>query len=178
MAKIRIGIMVGSDSDLEKQCLKGLLYLQKQADVEVVCVITASIHRNTEEVLTFLDEQIEQVDVWIIGAGWANHLTGICAAYLFYTKKVSTPVIGVAFRDPDSEAHTTAARLSITEVPGTQVIYEDRDGIFIGEDGFRRACMRAAKGDFPDIVPKAPKPTQVRTLSEAIEFAQEKGEEA
>ncbi len=173
----KIAVMVGSDSDL-KQCYGGLQYLQKAQKkglCEVVGVLTNSIHRNTEAVLNNLKELQEmEVDVLIAGAGWANHLTGTCDAYLRNTMKNDRiTVIGVAFGKmfPTTSEETRkreAATLSISEVPGTQVVFE---GFCIGEVGFRKACERAVEGDFPLIKLKEPKPAYWRTLNEALELS-------
>jgi phosphoribosylcarboxyaminoimidazole (NCAIR) mutase len=176
MEKIRIGIMVDSDSDLKSQCLVGLQLLQKNKSVEVVAIITASIHRNTKEVLFNIEQWTPRVDIWIVGAGWANHLTGTAEAYLRYALKSTIPVIGVAFTDGDNVIHNEAARLSVTEVPGTQVIWQDALGQFIGPYGFERACKFAANGKFPKIELKEPKPVQIRTLQETLEFIEKEKE--
>jgi len=167
--------MVGSDSDL-KQCLAGLLWLQEQEKAEVVCVITASIHRNTENVLLFLREWTSKMDVWVIGAGWANHLTGTCAAYLRNAMRDNeTPVVGVAFQDLSTEdtevaaRHDQAAVLSITEVPGSSVIFHG----YVGSQGFCEACEVACNlsaGTVADLKP--PKPTHIRSHIDAIKVAQ------
>jgi len=173
----KIGIMIGSDSDLP-QCLAGLNYLkeaQKKGLCDVVIIITNSIHRNTEEVLENLRMYSHLLDAWIIGAGWANHLTGTCDAFLRYTlKNTATRVFGVAFRDDNNAGNNLAACLSITRVPGTQVIYNKKN---IGETSFFDACLKATESDFADLPPikiGAPKPAVKRTLEQAIEFAAKK----
>ncbi|PIT93516.1 hypothetical protein COU00_03890 [Candidatus Falkowbacteria bacterium CG10_big_fil_rev_8_21_14_0_10_43_11] len=182
MEPILIGIIVGSDSDLKSQCLSGLQILRDDEKAAVVAVITASIHRNTEEVLEFLRNYALQAGVFIIGAGWANHLTGFCEAYLRNVLRSTAPIIGVAFTDESSQTdeervrHGQAARLSITEVPGTQVIWRDDLGQFAGSYGFERACKFAAKGQFPAIVLQEPKLTHNRTLVEALEFIKKERE--
>ncbi len=164
-----IGIMIGSDSDLP-QCYEGLKYLkeaEKKGIVEVVAVITNSIHRNTEETLKNVLLYSAKVDVWIVGAGWANHLTGMVDSYLRYTMKNNrVRVIGVAFNSSNDEKNL-AAILSIEQVPGHQVDF-DRQNCF-GKDGFLFACKLATEGGFTgNIVIKDPKPVKIRTLSEAL----------
>ena len=173
----RIGIMIGSDSDLP-QCLLGFKYLegaQNRGRCEVVVIITNSIHRNTEEVLRNLRLYNYLLDAWIIGAGWANHLTGTCDAYLRNTlKDDKTRVFGVAFSDHNNNDNNLAAVLSIAKVPGTQVIYNSK---YVGENSFLDACMKASEDDYDDLPPikiGAPKPVVKRTLLEAIEDAQAK----
>lgn len=166
----RVAILVGSDSDLQ-QCKKGFRFLvraTKAERVEVVEIITASIHRNTEFVLEKLRSLIGKVDVLIVGAGWANHLTGTVDAFFRYTLKDETIVVlGVAFRDPKNPIHSMAATLSITEVPGTQVVFEE----FSGDEGFFKACKFAVEKALPTITAREPKPSITRTLKEAIKVA-------
>ncbi|MFH1866621.1 MAG: AIR carboxylase family protein [Patescibacteria group bacterium] len=168
--KRRIAIIVGSDSDLS-QCSPGLEYLKRAVEagsIEVVDVITASIHRNTDKVLDLCRRLSGLVDVVIVGAGWANHLTGTVDAYLRYTlKNDQLVVVGVAFADPDNTVHTEAAKLSISEVPGTWVVFNN----YVGRYGFFEACMFAVSADLPVIKLKKPKLLKRRTLVKAIEVA-------
>jgi len=170
----RIGVMIGSDSDLP-QCLMGLKYIeeaQKKGMCEVLIIITNSIHRNTEEVLENLRLYSHQLDAWIIGAGWANHLTGTCDAYLRYTlKNTNTRVFGAAFKDKSSR-HNMAAALSITCVPGTQVIYNEH---YVGQTSFCDACIQAVESDYnvlPPIKVGAAKVVVTRSLEQAIQATQ------
>lgn len=158
---IRIGIMIGSDSDL-KQCQAGLKWLAA-AHARVEVVLTNSIHRNTMAVLDHLEDYL--VDVWIIAAGKANHLTGTAAAYLTYGLKRKTPVIGVACEGKTPE-ETLAAILSIVQVPGTQVIFDREKQV--GAEGFLYACHLAVEGNFPEIKIPEDKPWVARTLPDAI----------
>jgi len=162
---IRIGVMIGSDSDL-KQCRDGLQWLSELSPTHarVEAVLTNSIHRNTHEVLNNLEDY--PVDVWIIGAGMANHLTGTADAYLRYFLKRKTSVIGVAF-EGKTEKDNIAAIMSIEKVPGTQVIF-DKDKQF-GAEGFTYACHLAVEGNFPEIKIPEGKPAVTRTLQQAIE---------
>jgi len=110
-----------------------------------------------------------KIDVAIVGAGWANHLTGCCDAYLRFTlRSTDFSVVGVAFDDPKSEQHTQAAILSITEVPGSQVIYKDKEGVFIGSNGFLRACQFAVQGKFPVLFLPEPKATLDLSLEDTL----------
>lgn len=180
--KRRIGIMIGSDSDLP-QCLPGLLFLREteaKGLAQVIVVITNSIHRNTEEVLlnlrtlTQTEEQdpFGRVNVWIIGAGCANHLTGTAEAYLrYHMQNDRVPVIGVAFENEDGDK-TFAAILSIEAVPGFQGIF-DRNR-HVGSIGFASACYDAVHGNFPKLKISEPKKTTRRTLEMAIAAAEEK----
>lgn len=167
----KIAVLIGSDSDLPVQCLAGLTFLEarvKQGAAQVVGVYTASIHRNTRAVLEIIEELADRTDVLIVGAGWANHLTGTVDAYLRYTLQRTTPVVlGVAFEDFENADHTQAAILGITEVPGTQVVFER----FIGPGGFLLACQKAVSSELLPAHSGKQKPAVRRTLDDAIEVA-------
>lgn len=181
--KRRVLVIVGSDNDIQSQCGAGfgvLIDEVRQGTIEMVEgeVRTMSVHRNHDELGALLKDLHERkaVDIIIAGAGWAAHLPGMIDAILGYERgNASIHVIGVAFEDRNEPRHTTAAELSISEVPGTRVIYEDADGDnFVGAGGFYRACEFAAMGEFPEIsVPKARK-SEVRSLLVAIDFCTEK----
>jgi len=163
----KIVIIIGSVSDL-KQCRTGLLFLE-DLNAEVISIYVRSQHRNTLDVQELLKRIHSEADVAIIGAGWANHLTGCCDAFLRYTLKTTNmPIIGVAFEDLENQKHTQAAILSISEVPGTQVIYQDEKGEFIGPDGFYRACKFAMMGKLPTIKLPSPKEIMDLDLTQAI----------
>lgn len=172
-----IWVMIGSDSDLP-QCTKGFEYLlsaQQEGRASVDKVITASIHRNTEDVLQILSTAAswaarKELDVLIIGAGWANHLTGTSDAYLrntLHDKNIT--IVGVAFEDKKTPANTAAAILSITQVPDTQVVFKG-----VGESGFLDACEYAVEGVLPIVVAKDIVPFTQRSLQEASQAALDK----
>jgi len=169
----KIVIIIGSKSDLP-QCRAGLQYLKTCGSAQVVGVYVRSQHRNTLETQELLKKlSQEEIDVAIIGAGWANHLTGCCDAFLRYTlQNTRIVVIGVAFADPENEKHTQAAALSMSEVPGTKVKYEDDRGVFVGLDGFARACIVATE-KLPEITLPSPKEPLDLTLTEALQIAAE-----
>ena len=169
----KIAVIVGSKSDLS-QCGPGLELLkeaQESKDVEVVGLYVRSQHRNTLDTQQLLSELVKkEVDVAIVGAGWANHLTGCCDAFLRYTlKNDKLVIVGVAFFDPDNQNHTKAAILSMTEVPGTQVVYKEDGEVFIGISGFVSACSFAVYCELPKIELKEPKPIMDLTVEEALE---------
>ena len=178
---LRVLVIIGSDSDL-LQCEQGLKLLNKavvNGEVQVVGVFTGSIHRNTDEVLGWLREAtvvVPAINCIITAAGWANHLTGTCDAYLRHTlKNNSIAVYGVAIEDAKNADHTLAACLSISEVPGTQVIFKDVGGKqFIGSKGFVAACALAISKKGTVIKLSETKLTQVRSLNNALEIIESK----
>ncbi|MFH0969637.1 MAG: phosphoribosylaminoimidazolesuccinocarboxamide synthase [Patescibacteria group bacterium] len=121
---------------------------------------------------------VPNVDRLIVGAGWANHLSGCDDAFLRNVLQDShIRVYAVAFEDEDPEK-TKAAISSIIHVPGTRVIFRD----YVGAEGFLRACIHAVNDreeDLPVIELKPIKP-QMRlkfpdALAMAIEIARKKG---
>jgi len=167
----KIGIIVGSESDFP-QCYLGFQYLWENVldhNLVVPFVHVTSIHRNTDKQLQDLEKfskqpAEEKVDALIIGAGWANHLTCTSDAFLRNILHDDQIVVyGVAFMDPANQKHTQAAILSITEVPGHQVVFRD----YVGSDGFYRACYDASNDELPKIKLPLPKPPLEFTLREA-----------
>jgi len=180
----KIGIIIGSKSDL-KQCKEGLEFLEQHSDKAMLLwVRIISQHRNTLEIqklLTSLSNipiSTSSVDALIIGAGWANHLTGCSDAFLRYTlRNLEISVIGVAFEDLSNRDHTQAATLSITEVPKTQVIHQNESGRkFIGPSGFLNACQFAATKELPEIEIPEPVSSLTLTLTQALKIAREEKE--
>lgn len=172
----RIAVILGSKSDLS-QCCSGLELLEAaclRGEIEMGVVIS-SIHRATDETLQylrFLSREEEPPDVLITGAGWANHLTGMCDSYLRYQmRNDKIVVVGVAFEDLGNDLHTLAAKLSITEVPGNQVVFDDERKNFVGSDGFTRACEFAINGLLPTITLPLPRPSELLSLKDAISEA-------
>jgi len=175
-----IAIIHGSDSDLD-QMLEGLEYLFAKVVAglaDVLWVDCTSQHRHTplveENLKAYHEAPVELCpDVLIIGAGWAAHLPGCSDAFLRYTLQDDQIVVyGVAFEDLKCPRHTQAAELSITEVPGTQVVFKG-----IGSAGFLQACIDAVKEDLPTIVLKDAPESHRRNLHLAINEAKKKRQE-
>lgn len=108
MSNIKVGILMGSDSDLP--------VMQKAADVLAdfgvgYFMTVASAHRTPERVAA-LARRAEQEDwkVWIAGAGMAAHLAGFLAAHTVL------PVIGVPM--DSSSLRGLDALLSTVQMPG------------------------------------------------------------
>ena len=84
---IRVGIMMGSDSDLPvmQEAAKVLKELGIDSEVHVL-----SAHRTPETAVTYVQNaETKGVRVFICGAGGAAHLAGVVAAH------TALPVIGV-----------------------------------------------------------------------------------
>lgn len=167
-----IVVIVGSKNDL-KQCVRGLDVLATYAsqDQIKVTVHVKSVHRHTERLQYLLRtlSKADETDVIIAGAGKAAALPGFVDGYLRnYIKDGKIMVLGVAFTG-GNDLDNTAAILSITQVPGTQVIYAGQ-----GSDGFKNACaMACEKNDFPAIALNAEIPPDLNLLlDQAIKLAQ------
>ena len=178
----KIGVMIGSDSDLP-QCIKGLELLENavaNAQIQFTYFDVNSIHRHTLLVLDTLKAYDQQrdfkggVDVLIIGAGMANHLTGCVDAFLRHTLRNHWIIIyGVAFENEYDSEGTKAAVLSITQVPSTNVIFRD----YVGSEGFFRACNDAIYDDLQPIELPSSKPYFRWSLQKAISMAYKKKKE-
>ena len=87
MAKIRVAILMGSDSDLPV-VKEGLVILEQfhvTFDVQML-----SAHRTPEDTVAYVKKMVSQgVDIFIAAAGGAAHLPGVIAAY------TTKPVIGI-----------------------------------------------------------------------------------
>jgi len=166
IAKPRVGTMFGSDSDLD-QAYEAHMYLIHQAGLGHVSLsneFTNSIHRNPADVLTTLSNLIGLVDALLVGAGWANQLTGCVNAFLrnlFHDYNIA--VFGVAIEDPNNSVHTQTAVWSITELPGSEVVFDN----YVGQEGCLRAAQDMCKGVYPIIRRKEQKPAVKRTIEEA-----------
>lgn len=177
----RIAIVLGSRSDLS-QCLKGLEYLRGAREGRLVDhpeIRISSAHRLTNETLRWLGEcsRAERPpDVIIAGAGWAAVLPGLCDAHLRHDlNDTRIVVLGVAFEDPENERHTQAAELSLTDVPSSQLVHSDEQGLYRGDEGFLRACQFAVEGALPAIRPAdRSRSPETLSLEEAIAAAKPK----
>lgn len=171
--KVRnIVVIVGSKNDL-KQCVSGLNTLRDfvKQGLAKVAVYVKSIHRHTEKLLELLRALSAEgtTDVIIAGAGKAAHLPGCVDAYLRYQlKDQNIKVVAVAF-ESETKKDNKAAALSITCVPGSQVIFAG-----LGSEGFGNGCHMAcvyAEADWPTIELKEPPPDLDLTLEQAYELA-------
>lgn len=171
----RIATMFGSDSDLEQavEAHDFLIQLADDGRVELFDEWTNSIHRNPIDVLFKLAFLIGKVDAIIVGAGRANQLTGCANAFLRNLFRDSYIVIfGVAIADPKNSLHTQAAILSITELPGSEVVFNN----YVGAEGCLRATQDAASGIYPVITLKEQKPAVQRSMREALEIGRKQRE--
>lgn len=86
----RVGIIMGSDSDLPVMKEAGDILSQFQVDYEMVI---CSAHRLPEETARYASQAEQRgIQVIIAGAGGAAHLPGVIAAYTVL------PVIGVPMK--------------------------------------------------------------------------------
>jgi hypothetical protein len=165
--KRRFAFIPASPNDLE-QCVEALDYLiplWERGVFEWVSlgnaevngeVLATSIHRNPE----FTDNVTEQmgyldIDVAAIGAGASNHISaGTEARMRNMFKNPKTVVVAFAIEHPTDKFMTWAARLGTSKVPGTQCVYKDEDGEFVGPGGVLRACIFAIERVLPaNVIP-------------------------
>lgn len=210
--QLKVAAFVGSDSDF-KQCKRGFDFIRffnpkhdtpekQEKHVKVLGVYTCSIHRNMFTVLfNLFILWVRQVDVIIVGAGWAAHLPGMCEAFCRYVlRNTSIRIIPVAFDaapdKPDVELteddvrKNRAAVYSISEVPKHQMLllpkqpkadpfcFGAAEGVSFGEPGFYEAWVMACSPEtFPIIKLPSRVPARKRTLAQAIAFAEKSRKE-
>lgn len=165
--------MYGSDNDLEPS-LEALEYLygkEVAKEIKRVIQVTASIHRNTEEAISFWRAYSLLVNMWILAAGKANHLSGTGDSFLNYTlRREDIPVIAVAMENVD-DPESMAAILSIEQVPGHSMIFNRSH---VGGKGMMIAAeMAVTRKEFPKRKLKTAPPTAVRSGQQAVEKARE-----
>ena len=170
----KIYVILGSRNDLT-QCIKGLQLLNnwdEKGEIKFMGVLIASFHRNMLSVLGELNTlhlmpPKQRPDVVILGAGKANHLTGSGDAFLRNTLRDNRiRIFGVAFENKKNPEDTEAAISSITQVPGTQVVFN----AYVGPDGFYRACFDAVSLDLKNIKLEDPKPVERLSGKEALKI--------
>ncbi|GJQ18931.1 MAG: 5-(carboxyamino)imidazole ribonucleotide mutase [Candidatus Brocadia sinica] len=128
MAKKRIGIVMGSDSDLT--IMKEAMNILKEFDVDFdVNIISA--HRSPERAHSYATEAEEKYDVIIAGAGGAAHLAGVVASL------TPIPVIGVPM--PTSGLGGLDSLLSMVQMPSGIPV----STMAIGKSGAMNAAILA-----------------------------------
>ncbi len=133
--KLKVAIVMGSDSDLSK--LKGCISLLKDFGIEYEVMI-CSAHRTPDAAAEFSrNAEKEGFGVIIAAAGKAAHLPGVIAAY------TALPVIGVPLKG--SALDGLDALLSIVQMPsGVPVATVAIDG---GENAALLAVQILATSD-------------------------------
>jgi len=201
----QVAVLIASQSNLG-ECVAGLrllgeaaangqielcevprvLTLKKSADGQsrLNVIGVASMHRNMTTVLDLLtawyNQGKQRPDVIITGAGLANHLSGCTDAFLRYILgDTQVTVIAVAFTDKKRDPDGRVASQATSFVPGTETIWKDPDTgqELIGSEGFRRACILAIEGNFPEINAPKPREPKALTLEEAIVIGQAQNQE-
>ncbi len=102
----RVGIIMGSDSDLP--IMKQAAIILEQLEVEYELTIV-SAHRTPERLFDYAKQAETKLDVIIAGAGGAAHLPGMIASI------TSLPVIGVPVKASNLEGLDSL--LSIVQMP-------------------------------------------------------------
>jgi 5-(carboxyamino)imidazole ribonucleotide mutase len=130
MASKKIGIVMGSDSDLAtmKEAIQILRKFEVDCDVHVM-----SAHRSPETVHTFAAEAEKKYDVIIAAAGGAAHLAGVIASL------TPLPVIGVPMQT--SGLGGLDSLLSTVQMPAGIPVAT----LGIGKSGAINAALRAVQ---------------------------------
>ena len=103
---MKVSVVMGSVSDFD--ALKEMLDFFKEMDIEV-SLRALSAHRTPTELIEYLTEMDEQVELYIAAAGKAAHLPGVIAS------KTLKPVIGIPIKA--STLDGLDALLSIVQMP-------------------------------------------------------------
>lgn len=145
----KVIIICGSESDLPAIipiCKRFLGPIKAYLNITIHVI---SCHRNPHELLEFIQQgNINGYDVIICAGGMALALPGVIDAWLHFCKK-TIPVAGVALGEPDSQA-LLAAQLSITQLPGQPVIFNETTGqAYTGSDGLFELLERIRIGELP-----------------------------
>lgn len=152
--KRKVLILLGSQNDLP-QCLDGLEYLNNHVhEVQVLGIHTISKEKQIRELLQAFNNNSVLIDVIIVGAGCATTLPATVDEVLSdELKNTTTCVIGVALEDIRDSTNSGAARRSLSHFPhySSRMVYQDRQGIFFGYYGFKKACEYAMEGKLPEI---------------------------
>jgi phosphoribosylamine---glycine ligase len=127
----KVGIVMGSDSDLE--VMEGAVEMLKQFDIPYVMTV-ASAHRSPKRAMDFAEgAKARGMEVIIAGAGHAAHLAGVLAAH------TPLPVIGVPI-DSSCLKGWDALLSTVQMPPGIPVAT-----VSIGKSGAKNAGILAAQ---------------------------------
>lgn len=127
----KVGIVMGSDSDLE--VMEGAVEMLKHFDIPYVMTV-ASAHRSPKRAMDFAEgAKARGMEVIIAGAGHAAHLAGVLAAH------TPLPVIGVPI-DSSCLKGWDALLSTVQMPPGIPVAT-----VSIGKSGAKNAGILAAQ---------------------------------
>jgi len=137
--KIRVGIVLGSDSDF--QVMQEAVRVLQEFEVGWE-VVVASAHRSPQRAAEYaLNAEERGIEVIIAGAGMAAHLPGVLASY------TCLPVIGVPLQG--SALGGVDALYSIVQMPpGVPVAT-------VAINGARNAALLAVRGPDPELERRA-----------------------
>ncbi len=126
-----IGILMGSDSDLEVMRESGKVLKDFKVPYEMVI---ASAHRSPRRTIVYASSAERRgLRVLICGAGWAAHLAGVVAAHTIM------PVIGVPIES--SSLKGLDSILSTVQMPGGIPVAT----MAIGKGGAKNAALLAVE---------------------------------
>lgn len=150
-----ITVLFGSDTDIPqvREVLKLLGPIQKFFTHVMSC------HRNPLEVMEFCRD-LKDTDVVVCIGGKAFALPGVIDAWChFYGKDIR--VAGVALGKTGGN-DLLAAQLSITEIPGQPVIFDElTEQAYTGPQGLNELLLRIFEGELSPPKPRKAKPVQM-----------------
>lgn len=160
--KKKVVFVFGSRSDVPqmKGPIENIATTNLSLDIEVAAVHVISCHRNTEELMKFVDRDCDNADVVVAIAGKAAALPGMLDA-LIHQGGLKLPVIGVGVGDVGTKPGD-AAKLSIEELPNAPVVMDETRGeAYMGPEGLRAAIQRIAQGELPPQKKRPHKPAEL-----------------
>jgi len=157
----KIAVVCGSKNDWH--LVEGVVKDVDKSQAQIV-VHVLSCHRNPQAVWEFAQSGGEGADVILGVGGKALALPGMISSFAHANGK-DVPVVGVALGDPGSEG-LLAAQLSITEVPGSPVVVDERTGnAYTGAEGLETALHRIIDGELPPLPQWSEKPPEFGIFS-------------
>ena len=128
MSKPKVGIIVGSQSDLPKLEKATAQLAEMEIDYEMT---VASAHRTPQKVKVYAESADKKFDLIIAGAGMAAALPGVVAAH------TTLPVIGIPISSPQLQGHD--ALFAIVQMPSGVPVAT------VAIDGSKNAAILAAQ---------------------------------
>jgi len=150
-------LICGSETDLPQ--VKAVCDDAELASTKVTIHIM-SCHRNPQDLTDFINSSRSREYDVIIGVGSkALALPGVIDAWVYHFGQ-DVRVAGVALGEPGSK-DLLAAQLSITQLPGQPVIFNEMTGqAYTGVSGLRELLDRIDNGELPPVKPRKEKPVQ------------------
>lgn len=166
--RLNVTVLFGSKNDLDEDMRKAIRDAREawcfDGPFHTIDVHVMSVHRNTPICIALAANELEgvsldDIDIIIAAAGWANQLAGMMAAFLHHNGR-KIPVIGLAIGTPGTKEFD-AARLSIECLPGKPVILDPSGNAYANATGMRDIFLRLATEPLPQAKPYVEKPVEL-----------------